>query len=378
MSPPEAKPYDSFSSPPKPHHTSLPPTTPAPYDPANTLPPMKSCRTPESKTMKVLLSPPVSPWTGNQHKVINGVAKVPVTQTNAGILKDRVLYPTAEIVDEISKPEPLFPSTPERLAAEEIVTKHIACHLQQFDRKINRPTRDEYLLALSCVATIGKSYNQNPGLYLKRQRQEVDEYYSQAKRICARPGYTSAVVKIAPAPAKTPPKGRRGSRATAKSPKVKVTSPPKFTRVKKAPKNLNSEPSEDVPGNSAEPKKKQDDVDYSSLPDFCPPTSDLPNAKCLKTEWPSGPLDISLDPDRLLLHEAEVHLASTLRLTCATYLCSKRRIFEARLAAFKKKKEFRKTDAQQACRIDVNKASKLWQVYDRVGWFNKSHLEKFL
>ena len=300
------------------------------------------------------------------------------TRTNAATLKDRVLYPAAQTVDDVSKAGPLFPSTPERLAAEEIVTKHIACHLQQFDRKVNRPTRDEYLLALSCVATIGKSYNQNPGLYLKRQRQEVDEYYSQAKRICARPGFTNTVVKIAPAPPAKAPKGGRGSRTTVKSPKVKATPPPKFTRVKKALKNQNGEPSEDGSGNSSEPKKKQEDVDYSSLPDYCPPTSNLPTGKCLKTEWPSGPLDISNDPDRHLLHEAEINLASTLRLTCATYLCSKRRIFEARLAAFKKKKEFRKTDAQQACRIDVNKASKLWQVYERVGWFNKFHLEKYL
>lgn len=328
--------------------------------------------------MKVLLSPPVSPWTGHQHKVDNGRLKVTDPQANAGILNDRVLYPTAEIVDDVSKPEPLFPSTPERLAAEEIVTKHIACHLQQFDRKVNRPTREEYLLALSCVATIGKNYNQNPGLYLKRQRQEVDEYYFQAKRICARPGFTNIVVKLAPAQVKTPPKGRRGSRTAVKSPKVKPTLPPKFTRVKKGPKSQNREASEDGSGNFLEQKKKQEDVDYNSLPDYCPPTSDLPNSKCLKTEWPSGPLDISNDPDRHLLHEAELNLASTLRLTCATYLCSKRRIFEARLAAFKKKKEFRKTDAQQACRIDVNKASKLWQVYERVGWFSKFYLDKFL
>ena len=79
-----------------------------------------------------------------------------------------------------------------------------------------------------------------------------------------------------------------------------------------------------------------------------------------------------------MLHEAEINLASTLRLTCATYLCSKRRIFEGRLRAFKNKKEFRKTDAQQACKIDVNKASKLWTAYDKVGWFNKTFLEKFL
>lgn len=79
-----------------------------------------------------------------------------------------------------------------------------------------------------------------------------------------------------------------------------------------------------------------------------------------------------------MLHEAEINLAGTLRLSCATYLCSKRRIFQARLNALRIGKEFRKTDAQQACKIDVNKASKLWTAYDKVGWFNRSYFQKYL
>ncbi|KAF5016863.1 hypothetical protein F66182_11323 [Fusarium sp. NRRL 66182] len=89
-------------------------------------------------------------------------------------------------------------------------------------------------------------------------------------------------------------------------------------------------------------------------------------------------LDLSNDPDRNLLDPAEVNLAATLRLSCATYLCSKRRIFEARVKALSIGKEFRKTDAQQACKIDVNKASKLWTAYDRVGWFKPEHFIRFL
>jgi hypothetical protein len=76
------------------------------------------------------------------------------------------------------------------------------------------------------------------------------------------------------------------------------------------------------------------------------------------------------------LHEAEVNLAATLRLNCATYLCSKRRVFQARIEALRIGKEFRKTDAQQACKIDVNKASKLWQSYDKVGWFNPDYFRQ--
>jgi hypothetical protein len=89
-------------------------------------------------------------------------------------------------------------------------------------------------------------------------------------------------------------------------------------------------------------------------------------------------LDLSNDPDRPLLAQNELSLAATLRLSCAIYLSSKRRIFEARVKALKIGKEFRKTDAQQACKIDVNKASKLWTAYERVGLFDNKHFEQFL
>ena len=102
------------------------------------------------------------------------------------------------------------------------------------------------------------------------------------------------------------------------------------------------------------------------------------NEKKLKAEWKGNKLDLSGDADRHLLHEAELELASTLRLNCATYLCSKRRVFQARIAALKINKEFRRTDAQQACKIDVNKASKLWQAYDKVGWFDATYFREYV
>lgn len=124
----------------------------------------------------------------------------------------------------------------------------------------------------------------------------------------------------------------------------------------------------------------RDDVDYEALQDFSPPLSTLPkhNSKVLKADWKGQMLDLSADADRHLLHEAELNLAATLRLSCATYLCSKRRIFQARIEALKKGREFRKTDAQQACKIDVNKASKLWTAYDKVGWFRREFFEQYL
>lgn len=122
----------------------------------------------------------------------------------------------------------------------------------------------------------------------------------------------------------------------------------------------------------------RDDTDYNSLEDFSPPLETLGgNAKALKADWKGQMLDLSSDPDRHLLSAAELNLAATLRLSCATYLCSKRRIFEARVRALKVGKEFRKTDAQQACKIDVNKASKLWTAYERVGWFKPEHFQQY-
>jgi hypothetical protein len=70
-------------------------------------------------------------------------------------------------------------------------------------------------------------------------------------------------------------------------------------------------------------------------------------------------------------------LAANLRLDAATYLTSKRRMFIARLNCLKISKEFRKTDAQQACKIDVNKASKLWTAFDKVGWLDKHWVARF-
>ena len=379
MSPPEPRPLDSFDSPAK---TSLSPLTPKRQSkdckstPSSTM----LSATPEGKSSRVLPSPPVSPWMDIQQNVNNHRWKGRDGEEGAGSQRDPVLYPDHRDQESSAEP-PLFPSSPARSYAEEIVSQHMASHMAQFQNKINQPTREEYLLALSCVSNVGRSYNQNPGLYLKRVRDENDEYYSKAKRICGRPGISHiGKVKIAPA---QPIKQPKRHTMTPKQPKP-------ITRVKRTPKSSPKERLINFPstGHDGTPEggriasvKRPEDVDYRALPDFCPPISTLPlgNPKALKTDWASNnPLNISDDPDRSMLHEAELNLASTLRLTCATYLCSKRRIFEGRVKAFKNGKEFRKTDAQQACKIDVNKASKLWTAYEKVGWFNKAHFEQYL
>ena len=299
-----------------------------------------------------------------------------------GFHKDPVLYEDTDSFENHN--QPLFPMESIKSTGD-LIDRHIAMHMVQFKNKLNKPTREEYRLALSCVPIVGEAYNRNPGAYMKRQREDMEDYYWQTKRIRADPMTReerdeklskAAPIAIAPAP-------KTGKRAI--KPMVQKASPvPRMKRTPKASpiaklmnypaKGRSSETPERMPGT------KREDTDYASLVDYAPPVSTLPNnPKALKADWPSNNvLNLSNDPDRHMLHEAEIHLAATLRLTCATYLCSKRRIFEARLNALRIGKEFRKTDAQQACKIDVNKASKLWTAYDKVGWFNPDYFGQYI
>ncbi|ODV95319.1 hypothetical protein PACTADRAFT_50056 [Pachysolen tannophilus NRRL Y-2460] len=120
-------------------------------------------------------------------------------------------------------------------------------------------------------------------------------------------------------------------------------------------------------------------VDYESIPDYSPDISTLPNnSKCLKTEWKGQPMNLSYDPLISKLHPAEVTLASILRLPCSIYLDSKRRLFAEKVSRLRKHLPFRRTDAQKACKIDVNKASRLFASFEKVGWLKDENFKKFL
>ena len=126
---------------------------------------------------------------------------------------------------------------------------------------------------------------------------------------------------------------------------------------------------------------KFDDVAYESIPDYSPPLSTLPEGNSLKLQvsWrPGVAIDLSKDPDRHMLHEAERRVAATLHLSCAKHLCTKRRIFQARFEALLAGREFTKSAASKACKIDVNKASKLCNAFERIGWFDEKYLLKHL
>ncbi|CCH46316.1 SWIRM domain-containing protein [Wickerhamomyces ciferrii] len=120
-------------------------------------------------------------------------------------------------------------------------------------------------------------------------------------------------------------------------------------------------------------------IDWESIPDYSPDTNLLPNNnRCLKVEWKGQPMSLADDPLLDKLHPAEATLASILRLPCNLFLDSKRRLFAEKVTRMKKGLPFRRTDAQKSCRIDVNKASRLFAAFEKIGWLQDEKFEKFM
>lgn len=158
----------------------------------------------------------------------------------------------------------------------------------------------------------------------------------------------------------------RSSDNETPSPSVSRPSTPTIKRVRK------------VVANSPTPQPVN--IDWESLPDYSPDISTLPpnNSRCLKVEWKGQPMNLSSDPLVDKLHPAELTLASILRLPCNLYLDSKRRLFMEKVSRMKKGLPFRRTDAQKSCRIDVNKASRLFAAFEKIGWLRDDHFRRHL
>ncbi|KAI9670135.1 MAG: hypothetical protein M1817_004472 [Caeruleum heppii] len=283
--------------------------------------------------------------------------------------QDPVLFPP-DCGRSPPTPQALFSPGPDAPAdVDDVITQHMSMQMNRFRHSYTKPTRDEYRLALACVPVVETNYVRAPAKWAQQERRILDERFRHAHRVWKRPA-DALLPKITPM-------------SHSKKPS---TSRPRQPRAARTPKRtpVNKPLSSFELGVSSTPKRvigtSRDDVDFGALLDIAPPleTLSVGHPKALKADWRGQMLDLSLDPHRHLLHEAEIHLASTLRLSCATYLCSKRRIFLARLDALRIGKEFRKTDSQQACKIDVNKASKLWTAFEKVGWFNPEYFRQWL
>jgi hypothetical protein len=295
-------------------------------------------------------------------------------------MRDPQLFASGNGSGPIALDQPLFPQPTQdpAMLVYQRIHKEVAEHMRSshYARLESKPSREDYELAVSFRSTVFESALKDPRAWRERERQ-YEEHYGRPAGVQKR----QPLKKLAPAPSskprqqkvalpRLPPRQHRVSKATAKA--------------KRSPLSqvLDSFDSITLPA-SPKPARQtanRDDSNYNALPDYSPPLDTLPQGKpkCLKAEWKGTPLPLQNDPDRALLHEAELDLASTLRLTCAQYLCSKRRVFQARIEALKIGKEFRKTDAQQACKVDVNKASKLWSSFEKVGWFNPGYFRQYL
>lgn len=136
----------------------------------------------------------------------------------------------------------------------------------------------------------------------------------------------------------------------------------------------------DIGGISADLlRSKGNNTAWDALPDRCPPTSSLDSRNGrLHVKWAEPALDLSYDWACYYLHSQEVNLASTLRLTCASYLTNKRKIFLARLNSLQKGRKFNKAAAQRWCSIDPNKVGQMWEAFERVGWFEDGWFRQWL
>jgi hypothetical protein len=338
MSPPEAAPLESFaraSAGPSAEMQSKP-TYPA--------------------ALSQFPSPPVSPYAINSGPEID--RSLPI--------QDPILYPSQDSSVNAPAQSPLFTEDDDTITAQLVVDKHMAARKSSVVkyRDASPPRRDDYLLALTFKSQVFRKCQKNPKLWAAREKRILLE--DRALRMGQQKPRPSPGKKFVESNSPRPIRPNHGGR-----------NPPTTSDTVLKPSRKPAKP-------TAEPKAPRmattrEDKDFTELPDYAPPISSLPNKpNSLKVDWKGAPVDLRNDPHRHLLHDDEALLAGNLRLDCATYLTSKRRIFIARIEAMKIPKEFRKTDAQQACKIDVNKASKLWSAYEKVGWLDAKWFTKYL
>lgn len=275
---------------------------------------------------RVLLSPPPSPLEGSDKK------PSALTPPPLDAKLDEALFPSS------GSSEPLFED-----------------HRKRKEGRANEGVKFRAVFHL---------LQRNPRLYLRAQRRYLERYASSRHRPAA-PGSNE---RRGREPARAWPGDRDARRARLRRRKEDAhLSSPQLSRERPAKSTaVTASPEVNV-------------VASFDLPDYSPPTGILDHLpRPLRTDWKGPPLDLSRDPNRHLLHLAEVQLASVLRLSCAVYLDSKRRIFVEKVARLKRGLPFLRTNAQQCTRIDVNKASRLWVAFDRVGWFDDKHFRQFL
>ncbi|KAK3904005.1 SWIRM domain-containing protein FUN19 [Staphylotrichum tortipilum] len=365
MSPPEPAPLDMFR--PATIVSGKPTAGPVPHQP---------------------LSPPVSPFS----HAANTISPTPLLNLGG---KDPILFPAVEAPASVPTgplftPAPAPVATAPRTPTERLVSEHIASRPAGLFRDSTPPRPEDYELALYFKSNCFRMFRDNPKEWLRKERELLRADRKHTALTFTAP---SRLPHILPAARPTAVRPAVLGPQSTKAPTVRVQKPKSPKAKAQNPRPIRATPTtapatasarESIRVGTPEPRVRtvapnREDKDFAALQDLAPPVSTLPpRANSLKVDWKGNALDLSADPHRHLLHPDELALASNLRLDCATYLTSKRRIFLRRLECARIGKEFRKTDAQQACKIDVNKASKLWQAYERVGWLDVEWMREFL
>ncbi|RKU42014.1 hypothetical protein DL546_004637 [Coniochaeta pulveracea] len=382
ISPPTAV-YDNFQS-----------TMSSP--PSQTMPPPAVSKESVAQQSNAPLSPPVSPYDKMLSTLNADSPRQVQAQAQSTEAPDPILYPQPTVSTPLAQQASLFLTARGTQNTRQPVhhrnedgdaSRIIDDHLRRSPLSEKaRPAREDYHLVLSLQSQIIRLYEADRQGYLKRERallaadgvarrQRQKTLLPAANTVTA---YQSSSGKIGNGRVQKPARTRDSKIAKQKSTQSRAArtgaSGELPTRSSAGRISATPEPRARVVAASRE------DKDFLSIPDYCPPLDSLPNKpNSLKVDWKAAnPLDLSHDPLRHLLHPDELSLAAGLRLDGATYLTSKRRIFQSRLQCARRGKEFRKTDAQQACKIDVNKASKLWMAYDKVGWLDIRWMSSFL
>lgn len=226
------------------------------------------------------------------------------------------------------------------------------------------------------MVTCWKSLLADPVKYYERERNLLRLYPIQ-KSTWSNYIYVESPNELRSRRKQRPIRARRGysSETDITTGEAGIASPREFSESEdtKSPKRPAKKRASPGPNTS-----RVHDLNIAQIEDFSPPTSLLPPGKSLRAEWKGAPMDLSNDSDVHLLHPAEVHLASVLRLPADVYLDSKRRLFAEKVHRMRQGLAFRRTDSQKACRIDVNKASRLFGAFERVGWLDDELFTKYL
>lgn len=374
ISPPEQTPYESFDQ-----------GAQVALNRTSMLPPMQK---PHGNPAQQAPSPPVSPLKKASNQVL---------ATTAGSdAKDPILYP-----EELTSPvQPLFNNRRSSVEAIDI-TRHIdARKFKPLKNGVEIPERLAYEDFAYVVTAWSGAYErlQTDAERAAYQRAELAQVKSDDRaRLAARAASKSAkqFSTIIHKPLRAKPD--RAS-TTVKDVVSSATGPRSPTKVTKSARQTTKPRVKALP--TAEEKKSKStktqtvDIDFDRIPDYCPPLHML-GTKNMTIPSVNNPRPFEDGELHLLglLHPQEQELARNLRIGPATYLTTKRRIFVDRLYFYHFEKEvqeeqeadgardkpyvkdFKKTHAQHAGKIDVNKSSKLHEAFDSVGWFDRKWCE---